>query len=103
MADALIISRPLSKKGERENEGEREACGEIDDWALLPLRPSVRSVVRPSAMLMDATDARMSCFIVEVDLVDRARQAGSRVRPFYFSRVSSDVLYHTNLDGRQLL
>ena len=33
--------------------------------------------VRPSAMLMDATDARMSCFIVEVDLVDRAkRQAG---------------------------
>ena len=74
MADALIISRPLSKKGERERMREREACGEIDDWALLP-RPSARA--RPSAMLMDATDARMSCFIVEVDLVDRAkRQAG---------------------------
>ena len=47
--------------------------------------------VRPSAMLMDATDARMSCFIVEVDLVDRAkRQTGSRVRPFHFSQ-----FYHT--------
>ena len=53
MADALIISRPLSKKGERENEGEREACGEIDDWALLPLRPSVRPLRRPSVRHAD--------------------------------------------------
>ena len=80
MADPLIISRPLSKKGERER-GRHVARLMIGHFC--PVRPSVRP--RPSAMLMDATDARMSCFIVEVDLVDRAkRQQAAGLGPSIF-------------------